>query len=448
MKKTLVAMASVAALGAMSTAAMAQSSMTIYGNLDQDVYQSSQNGESVTTSGSNNHSSSFWGITSTEDMGGGMKASFDLRSEITLLSGQAASNSTSVVNNVTPTGGAVGTATAAGTSTPTTAGLLNQAAAKPAFFNRNAYLQLEGSWGAVRVGRQENVWWTGQNTVNTSEMASFGFGNLTSMQTNSVNVVSAVTGSALTNAATVGKLTSTNAINSGGYNPTSLTNFMGGTGATAATTNPAYYGEATAFMGGLSYRTPTISGFHGEYQIGIPKTAYTIAGNVNNTQNINASWDGYNLHLNAGTSILNDANGANQFQNTTIGAVYTMGAWKFTVAQNKLKFGGLALTSAPAGIPVDNTTAQGLGIDYKFSAAWDVAFAYGTLTDDANSQNKFTQTGVTTHYKLSPRTTVYAGLGNGKNSGTMVQTPIYAGSGGDATGQTTTAFMAGVRHAF
>ena len=94
MKKTLVAMASVAALGAMSTAAMAQSSMTIYGNLDQDVYQSSQNGQNVTTSGSNNHSSSFWGITSTEDMGGGVKASFDLRSEITLMSGQAASTST------------------------------------------------------------------------------------------------------------------------------------------------------------------------------------------------------------------------------------------------------------------------------------------------------------------------------------------------------------------
>jgi hypothetical protein len=341
------------------------------------------------------------------------------------------------------TGQAASTSTAAnGGSTSTTAATVAQAdqlAAKPEFFNRNAYVQLEGSWGAVRAGRQENVWWSGQNTINTSEMASFGFGNLTAIQSNVIQSVAIVNGSA--GAGGVAAATSSTASTQAAVNPASLAGIAG--------VGPSYYGQGLAFMGGFSYRTPTISGFHGEYQIGVPKTSYTLPGSYNNTQNINASWDGSGLHLNAGTSIINDTNGNNQFQNTAIGAVYTMGQWKFTVAQNKLKFGGLALNGTTvASIPVDNTTAQGLGVDYKLNAAWDVAFSYSTLTDDANSQNKFTQTGVTTHYKLSPRTTVYAGLGNGKNSGTMVQTPIYAGAGDTATGQTVTAFMAGIKHTF
>jgi predicted porin len=128
MKKTLVAMASVAALGAMSTAAMAQSSMTIYGNLDQTLVQTSQGGKSATSTASNNNSSSYWGITSTEDMGGGLKASFDLRSEITLMTGQAASTTTSATN-------AGQTSTAA-----ITQNTITNAGDKPSFFNRYAFL--------------------------------------------------------------------------------------------------------------------------------------------------------------------------------------------------------------------------------------------------------------------------------------------------------------------
>ena len=96
MKKTLVAMASVAALGAMSTAAMAQSSMTIYGNLDQTIVSATQNSQHVTSASSNADGSSFWGIRSVEDLGGGLKAGFDLRSEITLMTGQSSATSTTV----------------------------------------------------------------------------------------------------------------------------------------------------------------------------------------------------------------------------------------------------------------------------------------------------------------------------------------------------------------
>jgi len=417
MKKTLVAMASVAALGAMSTAAMAQSSMTIYGNLDQDVYQSSQNGQSVVTTGSNNHSSSYWGITSTEDMGGGVKASFDLRSEITLATGQAGSTSTglSSLNNFA-------------TSTQATTAQAAAQGQKPEFFNRNAYVQLASdSLGALKIGRQEISWWTAQGTVNTTPgSASFGFGNLTSMQGNASNLVSQTTG---------GNTTITN-------NPTSL-QFQGNTSG-----NPGYTGEGNAFMGGFSYTTPTLSGFKAQYQFGVPKTTYTTAGSANNMWSLSAYYDMGGLHLTTATYVLNDSNGTNQLQQTLLGGSYKMGPWQLVAAVNKQKFGGLAVTTAVAGNPADNNTAQAIGVNYDFSSALNVAASYGTLTDDVNSQNKFTQTGVVANYKLSPRTSVYAGLGNGKNSGGMMQTPIYAGAANNAMGQTTSAFMTGIKHTF
>jgi len=424
MKKTLVAMASVAALGAMSTAAMAQSSMTIYGNLDQSLVQVSQNGQSQTNSGSNYHSSSFWGITSTEDIGGGLKASFDLRSEITLMSGQAASTSTGL---------ATGNSFAAPVTTaPTTSNsAIATASQKPEYFNRNAFVQLAGdSWGALKVGRQEISWWTAQGTVNTTPgSASFGFGNLTSMQGNASNLLSQTTG---------GSTVITN-------NPTSL-QFQG-----QLTGNPSYMGEGNAFMGGFSYTTPTFSGFKAQYQVGVPKTTYTTAGNANNMWSLAAYYDAGAIHLTAATHVVNDSTGGNQLQQTLLGGTYKMGQWQLVAAVNKQKFGGMAVTTAAASAPADNNTAQAIGVNYDISSALNIAASYGTLTDDVNSANKFTQTGVVANYKFSPRTSIYAGLGNGKNTGGMMQSPIYGMGGGGAptaTGQTVNAFLTGIKHTF
>ncbi len=222
MKKTLVAIASLAALGAMSTSALAQSSSSIYGNLDQTLVQTSQGGKSATSSASNNNSSSYWGITSTEDMGGGLKASFDLRSEITLMTGQAASTSTSATN-------AGQTSTAAVTQNTVT-----NAGDKPSFFNRGAFLKLASdNFGAITIGRQADAWWFAQGQVNTTTGASGGFGNLTAMQTNTTN---------------------TNLI--GGANPTVLANYMGSATAAGANINPAYYPVSEAFMGGFRLTPP------------------------------------------------------------------------------------------------------------------------------------------------------------------------------------------------
>jgi len=72
MKKSLVALAVLAASGA----AMAQSSVTLWGVVDAAVSRASQNGVSKTYMTTSGNTSSQLGFRGTEDLGGGMSASF------------------------------------------------------------------------------------------------------------------------------------------------------------------------------------------------------------------------------------------------------------------------------------------------------------------------------------------------------------------------------------
>jgi len=409
MKKTLVAIASLAALGAMSTSALAQSSSSIYGNLDQTLVQTSQGGKSATNSGSNNNSSSYWGITSTEDMGSGLKASFDLRSEITLMTGQAASTSTSATN-------AGQTSTAAVTQNTVT-----NAGDKPSFFNRGAFVKLASdNFGAVTIGRQGDAWWIAQGQVNTTTGASGGFGNLTAMQTNTTN---------------------TNLI--GGANPTILANYMGSATGSGANVNPAFYPVSEAFMGGFRFDTPVIAGFQASYQIGVPKVSYNDAGSANNGYAWALGYDGMGISIRVAETARNDYSGAKVWTQDLIGGTYTMGQWKLALSTNKSKFSGSAATAG-----VDGSTATGLGLFYMMSSALTLNVAYGELKDDVKSANTFKQTSLNVTYKLSPRSSVYGGIFNGVNAGTMKQTPVYAGNGTDTLGATVNAYTVGIKHTF
>jgi len=102
MKKSLFALA---ALGAFASAAQAQSTVTLFGNLDSSVaYLTStvpvnaatSNASSVITNAGTGMSfidgsfaTSSWGMRGTEDLGGGMKANFYLESDINTASGQS-----------------------------------------------------------------------------------------------------------------------------------------------------------------------------------------------------------------------------------------------------------------------------------------------------------------------------------------------------------------------
>jgi len=158
MKKSLVALAALGAVG-MAGVASAQSSVTLFGVVDAAVSAYSKKsqtplGNSVTTSQTaltnSGYNSSRLGFRGTEDLGGGLAASFWLESSL---------------------GNDDGTAGAG----------INQ------FFNRRSTVSLSGAFGEVRLGRDYTpTYWNdtvfdpftvngvGTNLIST---ANKGFGN-------------------------------------------------------------------------------------------------------------------------------------------------------------------------------------------------------------------------------------------------------------------------------
>ncbi len=123
-KKNLIA---VAALATLAVSAQAQSSVTLYGNLDVGVQYTKvkpEGGNSSTVTGveSSILTESFFGLKGQEDLGGGLKAVFKLESAINVDTG---------------------------------------AAATPAnFWDKNAYVGVAGDFGTVKLGRQESLFKT------------------------------------------------------------------------------------------------------------------------------------------------------------------------------------------------------------------------------------------------------------------------------------------------
>ena len=137
MKKTLVALAALAATGA-----FAQSSVTIYGAVDASYNYASADlatgNQSKSFLGSSQLGSSKLGFKGVEDMGGGLQAVFKL--EMGLNNDSGAGKGINTNNQATG-------ATAAGALA----------------FNRYSYVGLAGGFGEVHLGREYNyAFWYGQ----------------------------------------------------------------------------------------------------------------------------------------------------------------------------------------------------------------------------------------------------------------------------------------------
>ena len=113
MKKTLLALAAVAA----SSAAFAQSTVTVYGVADVSL-ESVKGDDTLSRVSSDNLASSRFGLKGTEDLGGGLKANFVLESAIKVDTG----------------------ANGGGTTR---------------FFDRAAWVGVAGGFGELRLGRQD-----------------------------------------------------------------------------------------------------------------------------------------------------------------------------------------------------------------------------------------------------------------------------------------------------
>lgn len=116
MKKALIALA---VLGLTGGAAVAQSSVTLFGVLDANVRYTKSSGQTLKKLDSSGLSTSRFGVRGTEDLGSGLKAGFWLESEVGVDTGVAAN------------GGA--------------------------FWGRRATVSLSGDFGEVRLGRNKTA---------------------------------------------------------------------------------------------------------------------------------------------------------------------------------------------------------------------------------------------------------------------------------------------------
>ena len=100
-------------------AAQAQSSVTLFGVVDTLVYRKELAGEkAVTRVDSGGLTTSHWGMRGTEDLGGGLRAMFELSSFVRVDAGAAGRSDTD------------------------------------GYFSRASWVGLQGDWGTVRLGRQ------------------------------------------------------------------------------------------------------------------------------------------------------------------------------------------------------------------------------------------------------------------------------------------------------
>lgn len=167
MKKTLLALA---ALGTVAATASAQSSVTLYGIADAGI--GSADTDAPGTSNAFNvfssvQSSSRFGIRGSEDLGGGLKATFNLESGVNIDTGIAGDQNTS------------GTGQGAG------------------FFSRRAVVGLAGNWGEVRFGRDYTPGYTAIGTTDVMGLGLFANwldfgsnGGITSRASNGVHYTS------------------------------------------------------------------------------------------------------------------------------------------------------------------------------------------------------------------------------------------------------------------
>ncbi|MDB5954166.1 porin [Ramlibacter sp.] len=124
MKKSLIALAVMAAAGAAS----AQSSVTLFGIVDATISHYNAGGQHNTILTNSGYNSSRLGFRGTEDLGGGLAASFWL---------EAGLNNDNGSNGTTNTNNTLGGSTGGGGLT----------------FGRRSTVSLSGGWGEVRLGR-------------------------------------------------------------------------------------------------------------------------------------------------------------------------------------------------------------------------------------------------------------------------------------------------------
>ena len=438
MKKSLFALA---ALGAFAGTAQAQSSVTIYGNLDAAFVHDSGSGAASNGLVAAANSTSLWGLTGSEDLGGGNKMGFDLKSEINLATGATGSGTNVPATAVLTTGPTATTPQASGNTSN--------------LFNRGANIFMSSaSLGEVKVGRMDDIEWAMSGTFSTSNSNSFGSNQAHAQMGN-------VAGFGLGSVCA----TTTQYIANNGI--CTVAN-----GTTKQGNSSSFDGTSDAFTAGIQYTTPSFAGIQVKVQSSMGSQSGTIAaGNgfyTGGQQAAGITYNGNGLYLGASTARRMDEQGILASVYSTFGAKYEVtpmitltGTYSTSqyvnnslnaATNNPTGNAGVAGTTAATGL--SGTNFYSFGVNYKTTANSDVSLSYTNVTSDANTNNSAVMYGLTGRYNFSKRTQAYAGIGQSNNSGGYALSPIYGGStytaanAGTAVGGNIWATMLGLKHTF
>jgi len=400
MKKSLFA---IAAVTAFAGAAQAQSSVTVYGNLDASLTNVTNSNYVVggtetrynlrtTGNGDGALSTSVLGFRGTEDLGGGLKANFQLEYDLSDIGTGGNGNV-----NQTTTGGAADTTTGFnGTST----GINN------GFGARYSWLGLQsGGFGELRMGRQEQAI---HNVV--ARIGSAGQGN---------NMTGAVYSS----------------------------------GSNGASQNNAGIRPHNVFINrAVTYISPVMSGFQVQVQNGTQSVSSdTTAANVANTsnsdngasltfsgvKNLTVAYGISKLDYNTATTSSTSADTKTQTQ--ALSANYDFGIVKaFAMATEKK-------VNTAAGTMTSKDNAYEIGLRAPLTpviTAWASGYTGERKSDTATSRADLSGYQVGLQYAFSKRTSAYGIYGYQTIKNTEVSTASNTAK------IESTGMALGIRHSF
>lgn len=404
MKKTLIALAALA-----TTTAFAQSTATLYGQLDAALTTAKGNGATRTGLWNAGMNSSLLGFTGAEDLGGGLKGIFKIEGGLNMDTGAgSASNSNNQANGglVTLTGASASSTINAATATNTTRA--SAGGSQGLVFQRYAYLGLNGGFGELRLGRDyaASFW-------NFTRFDPFGTNGVASSD--------------------------------------SLTLYLSGANAIATRTN---------ISNSVGYISPNISGLQLQAQIGYGENASNgVVGRLNipksgNLTSVNLAYAQGPLSLAAGTGTTKGtfvAAGAGSalpgdYTQSTIAGSYNFGVARVMAYRGteKLQMAtALKNTSTLLGVvvPMGAINLKGSYITAEYSSA-GVKQGEGKLI------------GLGADYSFSKRTAAYVAYSKVSNDTGTPVTNVYgigAGAGnivGTAAGASATGMAVGLRHSF
>jgi predicted porin len=327
MKKTLIALAAVAA----TSAAFAQSSVTLYGRVDASIGQTKDTvtpgAKAITKLFNGNEAGlthSRWGMRGTEDLGGGLKAVFDVESRFDVTNGTAQENAD----------GDTG-------------------------FLGNAYVGLTGGFGTVHMGRSYNAYDYTQdlsvssNVFDSAFTADFHPGN----STRSANMIKYVspTFSGFTAVASTGL--AEGAV--GGKNQNGLSvGYAAGPLAVRVGGQTAANGDSVAVSAAYNFGVASLSGGYNQLSApnnGNDSTGYTLGVTVPmGAFKFSAGFASGEVETNAGAAVSD----ATQFG---LGATYSLS--KRTTAYAGYKD---AKVENAAGVKTSGTRIFAVGVRHDF----------------------------------------------------------------------------------